>query len=80
MTNEEKAFYVGKRAIAVYPMSNWEGINIIDIVSGINTHVIYQWADDLHKAKVFYDENMQPKFRLQGLGITVNLNECLRYA
>ena len=60
MTKQEIAQYQDKKPIAVYPMSNWGGIEIMDIINGIDDYVVWRYnygsPDKLHKTKVLIND------------------------
>lgn len=82
LTKEQKAEYQKKEPIAVYGMSNFGGIAIIDIIYGINDYIV--WYDSqidiekrkIHISKVYYSEN-GGFFKPYG-SLYVKLSECLR--
>lgn len=82
LTKEQKAEYQKKEPIAVYGMSNFGGIAIIDINYGINDYIV--WYDSqidiekrkIHISKVYYSEN-GGFFKPYG-SLYVKLSECLR--
>lgn len=80
MTKQEKEQYKDKRVIAVYPMSNWGGIEILDILYGIEDYVIYRFnfgePQEVHKAKIRYGVN-HSSFKTCA-GYSVRFDECLR--
>lgn len=61
MNKAEKKAYESKEPVAVYPMSNWGGIEILDILYGIEDYVVYRFnfgkPQELHKAKIRYGVN-----------------------
>ena len=59
MTKAEMEQYKDKTPIAVYPVSNWGGVEILDIEHGINDYAICRFnfgepETKLHKVKVNY--------------------------
>ena len=80
MTKEEKKAYENKRPVAVYPMSNWGGIEILDILYGIEDYVVYRFnfgePQELHRSKIRYGVN-HSSFRTPA-GYSVRLDECER--
>ena len=79
---EEKLSYQKKEPIAVYSMSNFGGIAIIDIIYGIEDYIV--WYDSqiesekrkIHVSKVYYSEN-DGYFKPYG-NMHVKLSECMR--
>ena len=50
--------YAGAKAIATMGLNNWGGIEILDIIYGINDTVIVRDMDDsLHSLKLKYNTN-----------------------
>ena len=80
MTRQEKEQYKDKKAVAVFPMTNWGGIEIMDILYGINDYAVYRFnfgePQELHKAKINYGVN-HDSFRTFA-GYSVRFDECLR--
>ena len=80
MTKEEKKAYEEKQPVAVYPMCNWGGIEILDILYGIEDYVVYRFnfgePQEPHKAKIRYGVN-HSSFRTPA-GYSVRLDECMR--
>ena len=80
MTKEEKRAYEGKRPIATYLMNNWGGIEIMDILYGIDDYVVYRFnfgePQELHTAKIRYGVN-HSSFRTSA-GYSIRLDECER--
>lgn len=80
MTKEEKKLYESKNPVALYPMSNWGGIEILDILYGIEDYVVYRFnfgkPQELHRAKIHYGVN-HSSFRTTA-GYRVRLDECER--
>lgn len=79
MTAEERNYYANKPTIAVCPITQFEGLKILDIIHGTEDYVVYKFGDEVHKAKVSYG-NKGGKFRFNSLGITLYLDNCIRYA
>ena len=57
MNKAEKKAYESKQPVAVYPMSNWGGLEIIAIEYGINDYAVYRESVDgvpgkLHRAVI----------------------------
>lgn len=76
MTRQEKEHYKDKKPVAVYPMSNWGGIEILDILYGIEDYVVARYyGKTYHKVKINYNIN-HPSFRIGRF--TIRLDECLR--
>ena len=80
MKKQEKKEYENRKPIAVYPMNNFGGIEILDIVYGIEDYVIYRWnfgtPTEVHKSKIiFYTSHHS--FRTSA-GYSVRLDECVR--
>ena len=80
MNKAEKKEYEGKQPIAVYPTCNWGGIEILDILYGIEDYVVYRFnygkPKELHKAKIRYGAN-HSSFKTSA-GYSVRLDECMR--
>lgn len=80
MNKEEKKAYESKEPVAVYPMTNWGGIEILDILYGIEDYVVYRFnfgePQELHKAKIRYGVN-HSSFRTPA-GYSVRLDDCTR--
>lgn len=80
MTKEEKARYKDARPVAVYPMTNWGGIEIMDIIYGIDDCVVYRFnfgePKEVHKAKIRTGVN-HDSFKTVA-GYSVRLDECMR--
>ena len=79
MTKEEKKMYADKKPVAVYGMSNWGGLEILDIVYGIEDYIISRFNfgepdKTIHKTKINYSGDC-PTFRVGGY--TIPLNECM---
>lgn len=71
MTKVEMEQYRDKKPIAVYPMSNWGGVEILDVLHGIDDYVICRYnfgepEDKLHRVKVKYNKNGLPFIFLDG--------------
>lgn len=80
MTKEEIAKYENKEPIAVYPISNWGGIEILDILYGVDDYVIWRYnfgepEKKLHKAKIKYGPEVAS---IQAEGSYVRLDNCMR--
>lgn len=80
MNKTEKKAYESKQPVAVYPMSNWGGIEILDILYGIEDYVVYRFnfgePQELHRAKINYGVN-HSSFRTSA-GYSIRLDECMR--
>lgn len=80
MTKTEKKKYENEKPVAVYTMNNWGGIEILDILYGIEDYVVYRFnfgePQELHKAKIRYGVN-HSSFRTPA-GYSVRLDECMR--
>ena len=80
MTKKEKKEYENKRPIGVYCMSNFGGIEIMDILCGIDDYVVYRWnfgtPTEVHKAKINYGVN-HSSFRTSA-GYSIRLDDCMR--
>lgn len=81
MTKQEMEQYRDKKPIAVYPMSNWGGIEILDIVYGIEDYVIWRYnygepEDIIHRAKILTGPKGYSFIRLNDTRI--RLDECMK--
>jgi hypothetical protein len=80
MNKQEQMEYKDKQPVAVYPMSNWGGIEILDILYGIDDSVVYRFnfgePQEVHRAKINYGVN-HSSFRTTA-GYSVRLDECMR--
>jgi len=80
MNKQEQMEYKDKQPVAVYPMSNWGGIEILDILYGIEDSVVYRFnfgkPQEVHRAKINYGVN-HSSFRTTA-GYSVRLDECMR--
>ena len=80
MTKQEKEYYKDKKAVATYGLSNWGGIEIMDILYDINDYVVYRFnfgePQEVHKAKINYGVN-HSSFRTFA-GYSIRLDDCLR--
>lgn len=78
MTKQEQAKYLEKKPIAVYPMSNRGGIEIMDIIHGIDDKVVYRFnfgePKECHVAKIRGSHN---RFKTTA-GYSIRLDECMR--
>lgn len=76
MTQEELKEYEGKKAIAVYPLSNFGGVEIIDVVYELNDGVVYKYYDEpLAYSEIDYRWD-RAYFRVGN--IEIYLDECMR--
>lgn len=80
MTKAEMEKYKDKKPIAVYPMSNWGGIEILDIEYGIDDYVICRFnfgepEDKLHRVKVTYGARSTT---IYVDGTRIRLGDCMR--
>ena len=80
MNKDEKKLYADKKPIAVYGMSNWGGIEILDIEYGVDDYVISRFNfgepdKTIHKTKITYGAN-HSTFRVGRY--TIRLDECMR--
>ena len=80
MNKQERDQYKDRKAVAVFPMTNFGGIEILDIIYGIDDYVVYRFnfgePKEAHKAKIRYGTNYD-SFRTYA-GYTIRLDECLR--
>lgn len=82
MTQEELKEYEGKKAVAVCPLSNFGGVEILDIVYGINDGVVYRYYDGpVEYAEIDYkfsyvDSEERAYFEVGAY--TIYLDECMR--
>jgi hypothetical protein len=83
LTKEQKAEYQKKEPVAVYGLSNFGGIAIIDILYGIEDYIV--WYDSqiessekrkIHVSKIYYSEN-DCYFKPYG-SMYIKLSECSR--
>ena len=78
MTKVEMEQYRDKKPIAVYPMGNWGGVEILDIIHGIDDYVIARYnfgepeKDKLHRVKIKYNKSGTPYIFLDGSYIRVD--------
>lgn len=79
-TKEVIEHYNERGPIATYCMSNWGGIEIMDILYGIDDYVVYRFnfgePQELHQAKIRYGVN-HSSFRTSA-GYSIRLDECMR--
>ena len=65
MTKAEKEMYRDKYPIGVYPLSNFGGIAVLDIIYGIDDYVVVQYYDiSIHRVKLNYTASGRCYFRL----------------
>jgi hypothetical protein len=80
MSKAEQAKYLEKRPVAVYPMTNWGGIEIMDVLYGIDDRIVYRFnfgtPDECHVAKIRYGAN-HDSFKTTA-GYSIRLDECMR--
>lgn len=82
MTRTEQEIYKGvKDVIAVYPMSNWGGIEIVAIdYEPDGEYVIYRFnfgePKEVHRAKIRYGAK-HDSFKTCA-GYSIRLDECMR--
>lgn len=81
MTKQEMEQYRDKKPIAVYPMSNWGGIEILDIVYDIEDYVIWRYncgepEEILHRAKI--QTSTTGRFFIRLNESRIMLDECMR--
>ena len=86
LSKEERLSYQKKEAIAVYGLSNFGGIAVIDILYDTDDYIV--WYDDqieaekrkIHVSKIYYTtgkEFAEPFFRPYG-SLYIKLSECLK--
>lgn len=79
MTKQEKEIYRHKKPIAVYCMSNWGGVEILDILYGIDDYVVARFnfgePQEPHRVKIRYGVKTDT-FRIGRT--TIHLDECMR--
>lgn len=82
LNKEERLNYQNKESIAVYGLSNFGGIAIIDIIYGIEDYIVWYNSQiesekrKIHVSKIYYSEN-GGFFKPYG-SLYVKLSECLR--
>ena len=80
MTKQEKLQYASKEPIAVFPMTNWGGIEILDILYGIDDSVVWRFnfgkPEEAHRSKINYGVN-HSSFRTSA-GYSIRLDECMK--
>ncbi len=77
MSKAEQDRYLTKKAIAVFPMTNTGGIEILDIDE---ERVVYRFnsgskLSEAHKSKIIYGK--RDRFKTYA-GYSVHLDECVR--
>lgn len=79
MNKQEKAKYKDREPIGVMCLSNWGGIEVLDIEYGIDDHVIWRFnygePQELHRSKINYGVN-DSSFRAGRM--TIRLSEVMR--
>jgi hypothetical protein len=77
MTRQENEMYLNKKAIAVYPMTNHGGIEILDI---LDDYVVYRFnfgtPEEAHRSKIRYRASVE-SFKTYA-GYSIRLNDCMR--
>lgn len=82
LNKEERLNYQNKESIAVYGLSNFGGIAIIDIIYGIEDYIVWYNSQiesekrKIHVSKIYCSEN-GGFFKPYG-SLYVKLSECLR--
>lgn len=82
LTKEQKAEYQKKEPVAVYGLSNFGGIAIIDILYGIEDYIVWYNSQiesekrKIHVSKIYYSEN-DAYFKPYG-SMYIKLSDCLR--
>lgn len=80
MTKQEKKEYENKEPIATFVLCNLGGIEILDILYGIDDYVVYRFnfgkPEETHRAKIRYGVN-HSSFKTF-VGYSVRLDECMR--
>lgn len=80
MNKKDQMKYKDKRPVGVYPMSNFGGIEIMDILYGIDDSVVYRFnfgePQEVHRAKINYGVN-HSSFRTTA-GYSIRLDDCMR--
>lgn len=63
--------------IAVYPVCNTFGIEILHIEHGINDKVVYRFSNDqkIHYSRIYYKVKGECFWTKIGM---INLNDCIR--
>ena len=77
MTKHEQETYLNKKVIAVFPMTNWGGVEVLDVS---DEYVIYRFnfgtPKEVHRSKIRYGINVS-SFRTYA-GYSIRLNDCMR--
>ena len=80
MTKQEKEMYYDAPAVATYCLCNWGGVEILDILYGIDDYVVYRFnfgePQEAHRAKIRYGVNYS-SFRTFA-GYSIRLDECMK--
>ena len=77
MTKEEKAKYKDAKAVATYCLSNLGGIEILDILYGIDDYVVVRYyGESYHRVKINYTMSGRSYFRIGAYRIY--LDECMK--
>lgn len=84
LTKEQKAEYQKKEPVAVYGLSNFGGIAILDIIYDTDDYIV--WYDSqiesekrkIHISKIYYTSS-DSYFMIYG-SKRIKLSECLRVA
>lgn len=66
------------KAIAVYPVSAFGGIEIYDINYGINDSIVWAWGDDAKTWESALVEDDDGRSYFMAGWCTVYLDECMR--
>lgn len=82
LSKEERTKYQKKEPIALYGLSNFGGIAILDIQYGLDDYIV--WYDSqidtekrkIHVSKIYYSENGD-YFKPYG-SMYIKLSECLK--
>ena len=80
MTKTEMEQYKDKKPIGVYPMSNWGGVEILDVLHGIDDYAVWRYnfgepEEKIHKTKIRYGVNRAYIITDSG---QIRLDECMR--
>ena len=81
MTRRDMEQYKDKTPIAVFPMSNWGGVEILGIEYDIDDYVVCRYnfgepEEKLHRLMIRTDNDGQTFFVLDSR--TIYLDECMR--
>ena len=76
LTTEERKAYMEKEPVAVYGMSNFGGIAIIDIVYGTDDYIVWYDSQQLQK-KIHISKVYDSYFRAYG-SLRIKLADCIR--